>query len=82
MNNVNQELNFLKPDRVRMIVEFDAVVIRKPQSGDIIMSYLPSRSGGPSAFLPFLRFFCYNQIIPSAFLQTIFSTLDSQNNQL
>ena len=57
MNNVNQELNFLKPDRVRMIVEFDAVVIRKPQCGDIIMSYLPSRSGGPLAFLPFLCIF-------------------------
>jgi hypothetical protein len=58
-----------------MIVEFDAIVIRKPRSGDIIMSYLRH-------FLYLYAFFCYNQIIPSAFLQTIFSNLDSQTNQL
>ena len=75
MNYANQELNFLKPDRVGMIVEFDAKVILKPKSGDIIMSYLRH-------FNLFASFHRYNQIIPSAFLPTLFSTLDSLNKKL
>jgi hypothetical protein len=51
--------------RVEMIIEYIGISAQKPRSGDIILSNLPSRSGGPSAFLPLSIQVCYNPIMPS-----------------
>jgi hypothetical protein len=58
-----KELDF-ETRRVEMIIEYSGINDLKPRSGEIILSYLPSRSGEPSAFSTLFILICYNPVMP------------------